>query len=58
MDEEHYQSYRLAVLTQWIERSVYFEYNGEYVCQQCSEGFVDIDDAIEHLHVHYPSFFF
>lgn len=58
MDEDHYQAYRLAVLTQWIERSVYFEYSGEYICQQCEEAFKEIDDCISHLQVHYPDFFY
>ncbi len=57
MDEKHYQSYRMAVLTGWLERSPYYEYNREYVCLQCREGFVFIDDAIVHLETHYPDFF-
>lgn len=61
MDEDHYQLYKAAMLTNWLDKLYAPLIEGEahwYVCLDCIDGeAMNTQQAINHLRLHHPDWF-
>ncbi len=57
MDEEYYQIYKRAMLTGWL-RGYFEESEGNaFWCKNCQYESPCMDDAVQHLKIHYEKMF-